>query len=99
MLHGMNIFLLKLRARFSSARCAILFEEGSAECVKGSISRGLLTSMIEIAADKDIRRGLVTVVDGGEGSSLHFRGDFDEAARQRIRNVWFSMPERRILRS
>lgn len=90
--------LLKLRARLSFAPVVILIEDGRARKIRGNISNGLLSEFTLVAAEKQIRSGLITVNKDGRGPFLSFSGPFDGIAKQRFRNVWFAQPERKMMK-
>jgi len=91
----MRRFWHMLRVRLSTAPIVILIENGAARSSRGSVTRGLLADISEVARAKRIVFGAVTVRPGAGKSSLSFIGTFDEGTKQRLRNVWFSHPDSR----
>jgi hypothetical protein len=90
---------LALKAQLSSASVVIVIEEGRARGVRGNLSDGLLNEFSGIAKTHGIDQGIIRVDEEVRGTVLQFSGDFDEHAKQRFRNVWFSRPERKKMRA
>jgi Protein of unknown function (DUF3634) len=94
----MGLRCLKLKAQFSTARVVILIRDGKAVGIKGTVSVSILTAFSDVARAHAIDQAMITVSKSGGSVVLRFSGPVTDAARQRFRNIWFSYPERRMVR-
>ena len=94
----MNRLLLILRGVFSGAKGVVRVDgDGRVSVVRGTFPAALLAEFREVVRRDGGGPGLILI--GGADGRIRFAGRIGSATQQRIRNVWFSRPERKQMRA
>jgi hypothetical protein len=96
---AMGLRCLKLKAKLSTAPVVILIHDGKAVGIRGGVPASILNAFSSVAGVYALDRAIIAVRRSGRSAGFSFSGTVPDAARQRFRNIWFSYPERKMLRA
>lgn len=75
----------------------LAIEKGKIRVVRGGVAPPILADLRDIARDASIKEGHIRVTRASGRAEVHLRGEIDERAAQRIRNVIGSVPLARLI--